>query len=140
VLLNTRPAWQDITGPMDNMMWTALANVTNWPEHDLFEVLSVDTQPGIPQQFNLSQNYPNPFNPSTTISYEIPTAAHVSLVVYDVIGREVVRLIDGRVNAGTQQIRWNGLDSDGSMVPSGIYVARLNNGIAAESIKMLLLK
>lgn len=109
--------------------------------------LAVDQRPDLPRQFALRQNYPNPFNPVSTIRYEVPQASHLSLVVYDLLGREVVRLVDSYIEPGYQQVVWNGRDRLGREVSSGIYIARLHIPPAAgvtpeytKSTKMLLLK
>jgi hypothetical protein len=62
--------------------------------------VNVDSEINIPTEYSLSQNYPNPFNPSTTIQYSIPIAGHVSLKIYDMIGREVKILVDEYKKAG----------------------------------------
>ncbi|MFC1619453.1 T9SS type A sorting domain-containing protein [Candidatus Neomarinimicrobiota bacterium] len=89
----------------------------------------------IPKKFAIHPNYPNPFNPVTMLTYDLPEAANVSLIVYDMLGREVVKLIDNNVDAGSHQVQWNGHD-----LPSGIYIARLEIPEYTKSIKMLLLK
>ncbi len=83
------------------------------------------------QSFVLEQNYPNPFNPSTVISYQLPMTNHVSLKVYDVIGKEVATLVNEQQEAGTHQTRFvaNGL-------ASGLYFYRINAGTFSESKKM----
>jgi hypothetical protein len=86
-------------------------------------------------QFALNQNYPNPFNPVSTIQYDLPKSSEVSLVVYDILGREVAGLLNGYVEAGHHQIQW-----DGREFPSGIYIARLMTPEYSKSIKMVLLK
>jgi hypothetical protein len=68
----------------------------------------------------LEQNYPNPFNPSTTLRFGLPTAGNVSLIVYDVLGREVTTLVRGTMDAGYHTTTWNA-----SSVASGVYFARL---------------
>jgi hypothetical protein len=95
---------------------------------------------GLPEEYALHQNYPNPFNPSTTIRFDLPEAADVTLVIYDMLGREVVRLVRGRVEAGYQQIVWNGRTVSGREVPSGIYIARMITAKYHKSMKMVLLK
>ncbi|MFN0158151.1 MAG: T9SS type A sorting domain-containing protein [Bacteroidota bacterium] len=80
---------------------------------------------GIPDGFSLSQNYPNPFNPSTTIRYNLPRESRVVLIMYDILGREVTRLVDGIEEAGAKQLVWSGLNHHGSSVASGIYFYRL---------------
>ena len=79
----------------------------------------------VPTDFALHQNYPNPFNPTTTIRFDLPMATDIHIVVYDLLGREVVRLADGRLEAGYQVVVWNCRDSRGRPVPSGLYFARL---------------
>jgi len=66
------------------------------------------------------ENYPNPFNPQTTLRFTLPEEAHVRLTVYDVLGREIMVLVDGTRLAGTHEAHF-----DGSRLPSGIYVYRL---------------
>jgi hypothetical protein len=81
--------------------------------------------PEIPTVYELRQNYPNPFNPITTISYDLPRQSHVTLVVYDILGRETVRLVDEIQEPGSQSIVWNGRIADGSAASSGVYFYRL---------------
>ena len=95
---------------------------------------------GIPEVYALHPNYPNPFNPSTTIRYDMPEAGEVTLIVYDMLGREVVRLVQGRVEVGYQGVIWNGRTEYGREVPSGIYIARMITAGYTKSMKMLLLK
>ena len=73
-----------------------------------------------PVGYNLAQNYPNPFNPATTIRYSIPQSGDVSLIIYNLLGAEIARLVDGRQPAGEYGITW-----DASNIPSGIYFYRL---------------
>ena len=88
-------------------------------------VLAIDPLAFIPAAFALHQNYPNPFNPTTTIQFDLPMATDILMVVYDLLGREVVRLADGRLEAGYQVVVWNARDSRGRPVPSGLYFVRL---------------
>jgi hypothetical protein len=76
-----------------------------------------------PTPFGLDQNYPNPFNPETTIRYRMSTAGHVSLRVYDVLGREVMKLVDQNQPAGEQVVH-----VDASSLSSGVYFYRLQAG------------
>jgi predicted secreted protein len=94
----------------------------------------------LPQVFTLHQNYPNPFNPVSTIQYELPQGSEVSLIVYDILGREVARLVNGYMEPGYHQVTWNGCDQNGCSVPSGIYITRLITTEYAKAIKMVLLK
>ncbi len=93
-----------------------------------------------PEQFTLRQNYPNPFNLATTLRFDLPHATHVQLIIYDLQGREIIRLADGRIPAGPQWRVWQGRASDGRDVPSSLYFARLTTPGYVTSIKMLLLR
>ncbi len=88
-----------------------------------------------PTDFQLEQNYPNPFNPSTTITYQLPTASNVSLKIFDVLGREVATLVNERQNAGQYQVRF-----DATRLASGMYFYRLQAGGYIETKKMMLVK
>ena len=88
-----------------------------------------------PTEFHLAQNYPNPFNPTTVIDYTIPNASHVSLKVYDVLGQEIVSLVDEIQQAGSYRTSF-----DASALSSGIYFYRLVTDAKNEMKKMILLK
>ncbi len=89
-----------------------------------------------PENFELVQNYPNPFNPSTEIRFSLAEDAMVQLSVYDVMGREVSRLLDQPLSAGTHAVTWVA-DSE---LPSGVYVYRLSAGDVVSTRQMVLLK
>ncbi len=96
---------------------------------------------GIPERFYLYNNYPNPFNPTTTLRFDLPrNASNVRLVVYDILGREVVTLFAGDLTAGRYSYQWNGKNRFGSPVPSGIYFAGFKAGHYSRTIKMMLVK
>jgi predicted GH43/DUF377 family glycosyl hydrolase len=100
----------------------------------------VDDGSILPGQYFLSPAWPNPFNPATTIRYELPTAVPVQLMVYDLIGREVTRLVEATQIPGTYEIQWDGTDALGHNLPSGIYIARLVTPEYSQAIKLVLLK
>ncbi len=81
--------------------------------------------PMLPAAYELKQNFPNPFNPSTTITYALPRQSHVVLIIYNILGQEVVRLVDGMEEPGTKSVMWNGHSAAGSSVSSGVYFYRL---------------
>jgi hypothetical protein len=89
----------------------------------------------LPQQFLLQQNYPNPFNPTTTIKYQLPAQSHVTLKVFDVLGREVATLLDGVEQAGYKSVTF-----DASRLSSSVYFYRLQAGNYIETKKLLLLR
>ncbi len=102
--------------------------------------VSIDEVDGLPLAYALNQNFPNPFNPQTTIRFALPAATEIRIVVYDLLGREVVRLVDGLMQPGYHQLVWNGRDAWGRVVPTGIYITRLITSEYTKSIKMVLLK
>ena len=79
----------------------------------------------LPQGFALGQNYPNPFNPSTVIPYQLASAGHVRLDVFNVLGQRVATLVDGAQLAGFHSVRWDATDRFGRSVASGVYLYRL---------------
>ena len=83
----------------------------------------------------MSQNYPNPFNPTTVIEYSIPNESKISLKIYDVLGREILSLVNGVKSAGKYKVNWNA-----SNMASGVYIARIEAAEFSKSIQMLLLK
>lgn len=99
-----------------------------------------EQEPLVPSEFMLHQNYPNPFNPMSTIQFDLPSASHVYLVVYDLLGREVIRLVDEDRLPGYHEIVWHGKTTAGSNAPSGVYIARLVTPEFTRSIKMLFIK
>ena len=88
----------------------------------------------------LMQNSPNPFNPSTAIKYYIPQAVDATITIYDLLGREVTKLVNSQVEAGYHVVYWNGRDRFGNAAASGVYIYRLTAGNFNEIKKMNLLK
>lgn len=118
----------------------ALAD-TLWRYWQLWGFTSVKEIAGtVPTQHSLSQNYPNPFNPSTKITVTVASKNQVRLIVYSVIGQEVVRLMDGEYNGGKYEVTWNGKDYFGQTVASGMYLYRLEIGDVSMTKKMLMIK
>ncbi|RKZ17605.1 hypothetical protein DRQ53_02905, partial [bacterium] len=98
----------------------------------------VAAPPDSPAAFRLTQNFPNPFNPRTTIRFEVPRAATVELAVFDVRGRRVTTLHRGPIEAGYHTELWEGRDSSGREVSSGLYFARLSGPGITQTRKMML--
>jgi hypothetical protein len=94
-----------------------------------------NTKPGLPSSFTLLQNYPNPFNPATVISYQLAVNSFVTVKVYDELGREITRLVNGDQSPGSHSIRW-----DGANFSSGVYFYELSAGNFHEVKKMVLMK
>ena len=92
----------------------------------------------LPKTYELSQNYPNPFNPVTQISFALPQESEVSLVIYNIKGQIVNKLVDERLKAGRYKVTWEGKDSAGNRVASGIYFYRIKTGKYSETKKMIM--
>ena len=103
-------------------------------------VLTVPNQKNSPLTFELYHNFPNPFNPTTTIKYDLPKTGNVILKIYNVIGQEIVKLVNETQTAGKKSIVWNGRDKFGKQLSSGVYIYRLEAGDYIKSRKMVLLK
>jgi hypothetical protein len=88
-----------------------------------------------PNTYALYQNYPNPFNPVTLIRYDIPKASFVTIVIFDLLGREVTKLVNDKKPAGRYEAEWNG-----GFVPSGVYIYKIKAGDFVDTKKMVLVK
>ncbi len=137
-------------------VWGAESNQSNWVNTKVFgpptrlsdskeqmrRALGVLT---LPDQFALSQNFPNPFNPETEISFALPEPSTVRLTVLDILGREIVVLEDGLLPAGHRTARWNGRNTKGEPVGSGVYFYRItalgeSGKTFSQTMKMLVTK
>jgi hypothetical protein len=92
-------------------------------------------RPNLPTSFELKPNYPNPFNPITVIEFGLPMATPAKLIVYNILGQVVTKLVDGDLPAG-----WHSVDWDAGSVASGVYFYRLEAGSFTQSRKMILIK
>ncbi|HVO75781.1 MAG TPA: right-handed parallel beta-helix repeat-containing protein [Ignavibacteriaceae bacterium] len=98
-----------------------------------------------PHKCELDQNYPNPFNPETRISFELPVRSEVKLIIYDILGREIIKLEDNLLMPGYYEKTWKGFNDSGSQVSSGVYFCRLlvkgeNRADFNKIIKMIMMK
>ncbi len=89
----------------------------------------------LPAEFKLEQNYPNPFNPSTTIQFAVPERSKVLIKIYDILGSEVITLVDEEMEAG-----WHKKNFDASSLSSGIYLFRMDAGSYVNTKKMILIR
>jgi len=139
-------------------------NETKSPSHDLVFIYNTRSKPGqlafdevqpefeaitvalsgavgsLPISFSLEQNYPNPFNPTTEIAFALPTDSYVELNVFNILGQKVTTLVSGDMPAGNHVFTWDGTDSDGGSVASGIYFYRISSDDFTAAKKMMLLK
>ena len=104
--------------------------------------VSLRGSPGlIPQQFALEQNYPNPFNPVTNIGYHVAEDAPVTMVVYNLMGQEVVRLLDSKRHApGKYNLVWHATNQKGENISAGVYLIHMYSTGFSKTKKMVLLK
>lgn len=109
----------------------------------LHPVTAVQARDAVPEAFALHPNYPNPFNPATVISFDLPAMADVSVAVFDVLGRECARLLDGVKEAGTHRLVWDATTGTGARA-SGVYfvrvIARGAGSVHAATHSMLFIK
>ena len=94
----------------------------------------------IPETFALHATYPNPFNPTTIISYDLPEQAHVTLGIYNLLGKQVKTLVNQSQDTGNKTAVWDGTDDLGRSVSAGVYLYQIQGGEFTQTQKMLLVK
>ncbi len=117
---------------------TSPSGQTTFDKYIQFEIAAPTVVSGravLPMEFKLGQNYPNPFNPATTMCYQLPRTGHVSLTVYDVLGREVAILVNEVKQPGVYTVRW-----DAAGQPSGVYFYQLRAGNYIQVKRLVLIK
>ncbi|MDP6500626.1 MAG: FlgD immunoglobulin-like domain containing protein [Candidatus Marinimicrobia bacterium] len=106
----------------------------------LAAIAGIEDDVVVPKAFSLKGNYPNPFNPSTNIAFTLDVRSDVTVTVYSLLGEEVATLHNGIMQPGLQSVKWNGNDSHGAQVASGVYIYRVEAQDRALTGKMMLLK
>ena len=94
----------------------------------------------LPFNYSVGQNFPNPFNPITEIKYELPNDEFVDLIIYDLMGRNVKKLISKYHSAGTYSIEWNGTNNVGELVSAGMYFYTFKTNNFSQTRKMMFIK
>ena len=102
--------------------------------------VSLSESTSLPNKFMVHQNYPNPFNPSTTLRYDLPKEAFVSIAIYDMLGNEVKNLVSTNQSPGFKSIQWNSTNNQGEPVSAGVYLYSIEAGNFRQTKKMILLK
>jgi hypothetical protein len=106
--------------------------------HDIISVtVRADDETQIPGGITLLGAYPNPFNPSITLEFEIMQDSFISVLIYDLRGKEIVSLVQDQRSSGWHRVVWNALDAEGRIVPSGVYMARIQAGSFSQTVKMM---
>jgi hypothetical protein len=121
--------------PGDQFLLKTVKPLSASDVYDFTGTISSVQPAAAPLAFSLEQNYPNPFNPVTMIRFGLATAVNVDLTVYDILGRRVAVLVDGRMAAGYHQVKF-----DGSNRASGVYFYRIQAGSFVETRKLLLIR
>ena len=126
-------------------LWAGKIDDVSFYNYALSIATSIDESSGsevVPVAYSLGQNYPNPFNPVTNIEFTLPKNDHVKLIIFDVLGRKVAELIDKDLLPGRYQVQWNGQNSHGKQVSTGVYFYQLDarNGEFFKVKKMLLMR
>jgi len=121
-----------------------------WPERAMFRTSSTITSVQednklVPSAFHLEQNYPNPFAigakyAETTIKYQLPKESLVTLKVFDMLGREMIALVNASQAPGYYNVTWNGRNAAGQLVPGGVYICRLQAGSFERVMKMMIVR
>ena len=146
------PAVED-PGRSMQLHWGGPSNFSDWMRAEAWfaPVILTDTplppitsveSPEVPvaRTFSLSQNYPNPFNPGTTLNYQLPHTSDVTIVVYDLLGKEIRTLVNEKKPAGSYTAKWDGANDAGHQVASGIYFCKMITSDFTKIQKMTLLK
>ncbi len=132
---NTVNGWFSNPELNTNNQWVYRLDFQCKTSNDLFVTDDVS-----PKVFALHQNYPNPFNPITSFRYELPKQSHVTIVIYDMLGREVMTLVNTTEDAGFKSVQWDATDSFGKPVSAGVYLYQIKAGDFRQTKKMVLLK
>ncbi len=103
-------------------------------------VTGIELSSAKPDNFLLHQNFPNPFNPSTTIFYDVSRESNIKVSVFDLLGREIITLVNQIEPAGSRSINWDGRDYTGNLVNAGVYIYQIEAEGFIQTKKMVLLK
>jgi len=132
-----------LVGPYEDLSDLLVLDRVNLNDGEI-AVQMVGHEPSTPAPYRISQNYPNPFNPGTTITYTLPEPAQVRLAIYNFAGQWVRTLIENEQGPGEHAAHWDGLDSGGQPVSSGVYLyrveVRMSGGTHETTRKMLLIR
>ena len=113
--------------------------IAQWIDEGAGNLLTVNDYL-IPKEFILHQNYPNPFNPSTVISFSLSKEEFVSIDIYDMTGKHIICLMNGKKKVGTHNINWSGRDKNDAPITTGQYLYQLRTSSSSTFMKMLFIK
>jgi hypothetical protein len=122
------------------LYWYKIVELSTDGKQKMFGPISVTAVSPVPTDFGFSQCYPNPFNPETTMDYRIAENGYVSVIVYDIMGKQIRLLVRESKPAGYYKATWNGRDDQEKAAPSGIYFIRMQSGDFSRVRKVMLMK
>ena len=125
--------------PNDPLSQAKIDLIAQWIEEGAGNSLSTDDV-FLPKEHTLHQNYPNPFNPSTVISFSLSKEEFVSIDIYDMTGKHIICLMNGKKKVGTHNINWSGRDKNGALIKTGQYLYQLRTRSSSTFMKMLFIK
>ncbi len=135
-----RPEHCQIVGFLQEVGATASADEVHQAGAVFLEDLGATAVAELPGALRLGRNYPNPFNPSTVIPVQLDEAGEIVMSVIDVSGREIRVLHEGHLDAGSHELRWDGRDTEGRVMPSGVYLARATGAAGSSTRRLVMLK
>ena len=118
---------------------TQIDLIAQWIDEGAASSLST-TDVYMPKEYTLHQNYPNPFNPSTVISFSLDKEEFVSIDIYNMTGKHIISLMNGKKKVGTHNINWNGRDKNDALITSGQYFYQLRTSSSSTVMKMLFIR
>ena len=125
--------------PNDPLSQAQIDLIAQWIEEGAGNSLSTDDV-FLPKEHTLHQNYPNPFNPSTVISFSLNKEEFVSIDIYNMTGKHIISLMNGKKKVGTHNINWSGRDKNDALIKSGQYFYQLRTSSSSTVMKMLFIK
>ncbi|MFQ6617648.1 MAG: FlgD immunoglobulin-like domain containing protein, partial [Fidelibacterota bacterium] len=132
--------WIPLSGEVRKDENRVTARITRLGAYRLFHNPNATISPGVPESYALNQNYPNPFNTITVIRYQLPEASKVTLKIYNILGQEVKTLVDKIQTPGYYSVIWDGKNSMGEAISSGIYLYKIQGKSFTTSKKMIHIK
>ena len=125
--------------PNDPLSQSQIDLIAQWIDEGAANSLST-TDVYMPKEHTLHQNYPNPFNPSTVISFSLDKEEFVSIDIYNMTGKHIISLMNGKKKVGTHNINWNGRDKNDALIASGQYFYQLRTSSSSTVMKMLFIR
>jgi hypothetical protein len=120
--------------------WYKIVEVSTKGKRETYGPISVTALSPVPTEFGFSECYPNPFNPETTVDYKTAEDGNVSVIVYNLMGKQIRTLVTGSKPAGYYKAQWNGRDDRGEAVPTGIYFIRMQSADFSKVRKVMMMK